>query len=174
MAVIQGDLPAAGGLKLARHIQEYYSRIPVILLVDKLPADLPVQRLALEYGVRWVFTASVPAEKVLEALRAGRDPGGIRPPEVIVQPGAPGRSRDPARETGRLNREIRLEEMRSLFMEQPRFWTCGKLAVRYGVSRQQIARDVAKIRRRGIAVFASPRGYFLDPESESNASLPET
>ncbi|MFB3785409.1 MAG: HTH domain-containing protein [bacterium] len=166
MAVIQGDLPAAEGLKLARHIQKYHSWIPVILRMDTLPADLSVQSLALEYGVRWLFTSSVPEEKVLEALRACRNPGGTHPPEGIVQPAAPGRSRDPARESGRLNREMRLEEMRSLFMGQPQFWTCGKLAIRYGVSRQQIARDVAKLRRRGIAVHATQKGYFFDSDKK--------
>ena len=74
--------------------------------------------------------------------------------------------------TERWKREVRMEEMRTLFEDQPRFWTCGKLAVRYGVSRQQIARDVAKLRRRGIPINASPQGYFLDHESD--ASLPGT
>ncbi|MFB3786642.1 MAG: helix-turn-helix domain-containing protein [bacterium] len=69
--------------------------------------------------------------------------------------------------TERWKREVRMEEMRTLFEKQPRFWTCGKLAVRYGVSRQQIARDVAKLRRRGIAVQSSQRGYYLDTPDEN-------
>ncbi len=76
------------------------------------------------------------------------------------------RSTDNADGTDRWKREARMEEMRTLFEKQPRFWTCGKLAVRYGVSRQQIARDVAKLRRRGIAVLASPQGYFFDSDKK--------
>ena len=90
------------------------------------------------------------------------DTGGKPLAEVNYDCPLPELSREGTRETDRWKREVRMEEMRTLFKDQPRFWTCGKLAVRYGVSRQQIARDVAKMRRRGIPIRSSQKGYYLD------------
>ncbi|MBN2328815.1 MAG: helix-turn-helix domain-containing protein [Candidatus Omnitrophica bacterium] len=43
----------------------------------------------------------------------------------------------------------------------PKYWTCGKLAVRFGVSRTQISRDINQLREIGREIQSSQQGYYI-------------
>ncbi len=64
--------------------------------------------------------------------------------------------------SGRLKRIVQILE---LIQNEPDSWTCGKLGIRFGVSKQQINRDIQKLRRQGFDIRCSMRGCRLVSEN---------
>ncbi len=48
-----------------------------------------------------------------------------------------------------------------LLEKEPNKWTCGKLGLYFGVSKQCIHRDINKLRNAGFDIKCSNKGYCL-------------
>jgi len=55
----------------------------------------------------------------------------------------------------------RIIQIHELLVKESGLWTCGKLSVRFGVSKQQIQRDIQKLRESGFEILSSYEGYRL-------------
>ena len=63
--------------------------------------------------------------------------------------------------SGRFKRIVQILE---LIQKEPDSWTCGKLGIHFGVSKQQINRDIQKLRRQGFDIRCSMQGCHLVSE----------
>ncbi len=63
--------------------------------------------------------------------------------------------------SGRVKRIVQILE---LIQKEPDSWTCGKQGIHFSVSKQQINRDIQKLRWQGFDIRSSMRGCRLVPE----------
>jgi hypothetical protein len=71
----------------------------------------------------------------------------------------------------KMNSEERREKLLSILNRSTEPVTATTLAKKFSVSRQVIVGDIALMRAAGIKITATPRGYVLNSEFESNDNI---
>lgn len=63
----------------------------------------------------------------------------------------------------------RMIEIHDLIEREPCQWTCRLLGEKFGVTKQQISRDIKKLRKSGYRIESTYRGYRIEKSPEKSS-----